>query len=61
MITAIAMLQDAFWPTDTVIGGGNAKLLDPLPHGCRRTANQDGTSVKLTNKNGAVQTLTPTP
>lgn len=39
--TAVAMLQDAFWPTDTVIGGGNAKLLDPLPHGCRRTANQE--------------------
>jgi polyphosphate glucokinase len=39
--TAIAILQDAFWPTDTVIGGGNAKLLEPMPHGCRRTANQE--------------------
>jgi polyphosphate glucokinase len=38
---AVAILQDAFWPTDTVIGGGNAKLLDPLPPGCRRTENQE--------------------
>lgn len=38
---AVAILQDAFWPTDTVIGGGNAKLLEPLPQGCRRTENQE--------------------
>jgi len=38
---AVAILQDAFWPTETVLGGGNAKLLDPLPHGCRRTSNQE--------------------
>ena len=47
--TAIAILQDAFWPTDTVIGGGNAKLLDPMPHACRRTANQEafGGAIRL--------------
>lgn len=39
--TAVALLRDIFWPEDTVIGGGNAKYLDPLPSGCRRTANRD--------------------
>ena len=39
---AIFLLRDIFWPTDTVIGGGNAKVLDPLPPGCRRTSNLDG-------------------
>ncbi|WP_395748955.1 ROK family protein [Prosthecobacter sp.] len=38
---AVALLKDVFWPGDTVIGGGNAKHLDPLPEGCRRSCNQD--------------------
>ncbi|MGV3662557.1 MAG: ROK family protein [Prosthecobacter sp.] len=38
---AVALLKDVFWPADTVIGGGNAKKLDPLPPGCRRTSNQE--------------------
>lgn len=38
---AVALLQDVFWPADTVIGGGNAKHLDPLPEGCRRGSNED--------------------
>lgn len=38
---AVALLRDVFWPADTVIGGGNAKHLDPLPAGCRRTSNQE--------------------
>jgi polyphosphate glucokinase len=39
--TAVAILRDAFWPTDTVLGGGNAKLLNRLPPGCRRSENQE--------------------
>ena len=38
---AVALLQDIFWPRDTVIGGGNAKHLDPLPERCRRMSNRD--------------------
>lgn len=38
---AVALLQDIFWPRDTVIGGGNAKHLDPLPEHCRRMSNRD--------------------
>lgn len=38
---AVALLQDIFWPRDTVIGGGNAKCIDPLPPKCRRTANHE--------------------
>jgi hypothetical protein len=34
VVRAVKILQDAFWPTDTIIGGGNAKLLDSLPDGC---------------------------
>src|SRR5258708_33460491 len=32
--SAVLLLQDIFWPSDTVIGGGNAKHLDPLPPKC---------------------------
>lgn len=38
---ALTILQDAFRPAVTVIGGGNAKLLDPLPTGCERGHNRD--------------------
>lgn len=38
---AVATLQDAFCPGDTVLGGGNAKLLDALPEGCRGGSNRD--------------------
>ncbi len=31
---AIAMLQDVFHPDETILGGGNAKHVDPLPPGC---------------------------
>lgn len=36
----IAMVQDVFKPDDTVIGGGNAKLIEPMPKGCRLQDNQ---------------------
>jgi polyphosphate glucokinase len=38
---SVALLQDVFWPRDTVIGGGNAKHLDPLPDRTRRMRNRD--------------------
>ncbi|MDR3406160.1 MAG: hypothetical protein P4L99_26980 [Chthoniobacter sp.] len=38
---AVALLRDIFWPADTVIGGGNAKVIDPLPPQCRRTSNRE--------------------
>jgi len=37
---SITLLRDVFWPEDTVIGGGNAKHIDPLPEGCRRRTNR---------------------
>lgn len=39
VLDAVTMLQDVFKPTETVLGGGNAKLIDPLPPGCRVSAN----------------------
>ena len=39
---ALFYLRDLFWPDHIVIGGGNAKILDPLPEGCERTTNQGG-------------------
>jgi len=36
----ISMVRDVFKPDDTVIGGGNAKLIEPLPKGCRLQDNQ---------------------
>jgi polyphosphate glucokinase len=38
---AVRILQRIFTPTDTVLGGGNSKLLDPMPPGCRRGKNAD--------------------
>jgi predicted NBD/HSP70 family sugar kinase len=38
---AIDLLRDVFWPDHLVIGGGNAKYLDPLPAGSERGENQD--------------------
>jgi predicted NBD/HSP70 family sugar kinase len=37
---AVAIVQDVFKPDDTVLGGGNAKDIDPLPKGCRWRDNQ---------------------
>ncbi len=36
---AVDMLQDVFHPDITVLGGGNAKTIDPMPEGCRRVEN----------------------
>jgi polyphosphate glucokinase len=37
---AIEMLRDVFKPDDIILGGGNAKDIDPLPPGCRIQHNQ---------------------
>lgn len=37
---AIGIMQDVFRPEDTVLGGGNASDIDPLPKGCRHRDNQ---------------------
>ncbi len=37
---AVEIMRDLARPTDVVLGGGNAKEIDPLPAGCRRKDNQ---------------------
>lgn len=37
---AIEIMRDVFKPDDTVLGGGNASEIDPLPKGCRIRDNQ---------------------
>ena len=36
---AVELLRDVFHPDDIVLGGGNAKLIDPLPKDCRLVNN----------------------
>lgn len=36
---AVELMQDVFHPQETVLGGGNTKLLEKLPEGCRPTDN----------------------
>jgi len=36
---AVELMQDVFNPQETVLGGGNTKLLETLPKGCRPTDN----------------------
>ena len=50
---AVVLLQDIFWPSDTVIGGGNAKHLDPLPDKCRRSSNREAIAGAVRLWNGA--------
>lgn len=38
---AATLLRDIFWPDHFILGGGNAKHIDPLPQGCERGENQD--------------------
>lgn len=37
---AVELLRDVFHPDETVLGGGNAKLIDPLPADCRPVGNE---------------------
>jgi len=41
VLRAIALLKDIFWPDHFQLGGGNAKLLDPIPEGCETGNNQE--------------------
>jgi hypothetical protein len=41
VIRAVALLHAIFWPDRFRLGGGNAKLLDPIPAGCDRGDNAD--------------------
>lgn len=36
---SVELLQDVFHPDETVLGGGNSKLIDPLPNNCRPVDN----------------------
>jgi predicted NBD/HSP70 family sugar kinase len=38
---AVTLLHEIFWPDHFRLGGGNAKLLDPVPAGCECGDNQD--------------------
>lgn len=37
---AIEIMRDVFQPDEIVLGGGNAKLIQPVPKGCRSRDNQ---------------------
>lgn len=36
---AVELLRDVFHPDETVLGGGNSKLIEPLPEHCRPVGN----------------------
>lgn len=38
---AVETMQDVFHPDETVLGGGNAKKIDPLPKACRTVTNEN--------------------
>lgn len=40
VLEAVELLQNVVKPDDTVLGGGNAKLVDPLPANCRCVDNR---------------------
>jgi hypothetical protein len=44
VVEAEELLQSVFKPDETVLGGGNAKLVDPLPANCRCVDNDPPTS-----------------
>jgi polyphosphate glucokinase len=39
-LEAVELLQDVFKPDETVLGGGNAAFVEPLPTNCRRVDNR---------------------
>jgi len=39
VVEAVEILQNVIKPDETILGGGNAKLIDPLPAGCRCVDN----------------------
>jgi polyphosphate glucokinase len=40
VVEAIELLQNVFKPDETVLGGGNSQLVDPLPANCRSVDNK---------------------
>ena len=40
VLDAVELLQNVFKPDQTVLGGGNAKFIDPLPSNCRCVDNR---------------------
>jgi predicted NBD/HSP70 family sugar kinase len=36
---AVSILQDVFHPDHTILGGGNSKMIEPMPPGCQRVEN----------------------
>jgi polyphosphate glucokinase len=40
VVEAVELLQNVIKPDETVLGGGNSGLIDPLPANCRRVANR---------------------
>jgi polyphosphate glucokinase len=40
VLDAIEIMRDVFQPDEIVLGGGNAKLIQPVPKGCRSRDNQ---------------------
>jgi polyphosphate glucokinase len=42
LLEAVEIMQDVIKPDETFVGGGNAKLIEPLPKGCQRIDNQAG-------------------
>jgi polyphosphate glucokinase len=40
VVEAIELLQNVFKPDETVLGGGNSRLVDPLPANCRSVDNK---------------------
>lgn len=40
VVEAIGLLQNVFKPDETVLGGGNSRLVDPLPPNCRSVDNK---------------------
>jgi predicted NBD/HSP70 family sugar kinase len=40
VVEAVELLQNVFKPDETVLGGGNARLIDPLPANCRCVDNR---------------------
>src|SRR5258705_669570 len=40
VLDAVELWQNVFKPDQTVLGGGNAKFIDPLPSNCRCVDNR---------------------
>jgi polyphosphate glucokinase len=40
VVEAVELMQNVFKPDETVLGGGNARLVDPLPANCRCVDNR---------------------